>query len=342
MVNRLKDILTNNTELRSRLERVIALHAKENPDRRTNPVQSLDDLYVYAERFLHKLPCQGLDLGEESGLFRRIDQSIGYFYYIFGDLQTDEVIARWLGGYDTEWGRFLSSPESWNPEVLRLAQADPLFELDSGRYEPAGNWRSWNDFFSRRLAAAPHAGSEAFVSPCDGYITDSAVKTASIENWLDLLGDSPYRGCFEKGMTFHIVLDMYDYHRFHAPVGGVVLDLRLINGVHHAGGTIVWDGEEQRYRYESLGDRSFQMMEKRGVLVLETDIWGKVAMVPVGVAQVSSVNWCKNLTVGRRVRQCDELGCFLCGGSDMVLFFERWNDMDIVAGMHCRACEPLR
>lgn len=342
MINRLKHILRDHAGLRTRLEQVIARHARENPDRQTNPVQSLSDLYDYAERFLHRLPYQGLDLGEDIGLFRRIDQSIGYFYFIFGDLQTHPLIARWLSDYDTAWGHFLSSPDSWNEETLRLAQADPLFDLQSGRYESSDNWHSWNDFFTRRLSApiAPTNDDTAFLAPCDGCITDRPVKTASLTNWLDLLGDSPYRSCFEHGTTFHIVLDMYDYHRFHSPANGTVLDLRLIDGVHHAGGTIIWDASQHRYRYLTLGDTSFQMIEKRGVLVLDTSAWGKIAIIPVGVAQVSSVNWDSSLSVGTTVRQGDLLGLFRCGGSDIVLLFEQGKAPDIQQ-QTCSAGVPL-
>ena len=350
MISRLKNILKDNADLRTRLEQVIAGHATENPDRQTNPVQSLSDLYTYAERFLHCLPYQGLDSGENIGLFRRIDQSIGYFYFIFGELQTHPLIARWLADYDSEWGHFLSSPDSWTPEALRLAQADPLFGLQDGRYESPDHWHSWNDFFTRRLSAPPvpfnavisdSDHNPTILSPCDGCITDRPVKSATLTNWLDMLGDCPYRPCFENGSTFHIVLDMYDYHRFHAPVSGTVLDLRLIDGVHHAGGTIIWDGQEHRYRYRQLGDTSFQMIEKRGVLILDTAHLGKIAIIPVGVAQVSSVNWNPAIAIDSTVQQGEELGCFRCGGSDIVLLFEQDRAPDITGNQTCRACRPL-
>lgn len=303
----------------SRLETQIAANMAANPDRKTNPVQSLQDFYHYATRYLTAMPWQGLDMSEDEGLFHRIDQSIGYFYYIFGDLQNDPEVARWLSAYDTEWGRWLSSADSWNDECLRLVQADPLFELS--RYESPDHWHCWNDFFSRHLL--PHSTNMRypFISPSDGVVLRSPVKTASIAHWIDILGDCPYRNCFEGGETFHIVLDMYDYHRFHAPLAGRVLDVRLIEGVHNAGGRIVWDDHQHRYRYDQLGDESFQMIEKRGVLVLQTAM-GKVAIVPVGVAQVSSVNWLPSIQVGASIEQGDELGYFLCGGSDIVLFFE--------------------
>lgn len=314
-------LMSADTELMSQWEQTIAEYRTANPDCQTNPVQSVEDFEQYASHFLTSLPWQGLDLGEEPSLFRRIDQSIGYFYYIFGDLQTHPLIARFLSDYDKAWGHFLSSTESWNDECLRLVQSEPLFTLH--RYESPNHWHSFNDFFSRHLSNLPsYLGKGGFLSPSDGIIMHAPIKTASMARWIDILGDSPYRDCFEGGETFHIVLDMYDYHRFHAPCDGHVLDVRLIDGVHHAGGRIIWDAVEHRYRYKLLGDESFQMIEKRGILVLQTKEWGRIAIVPVGVAQVSSVNWNESVVVGADIRQGQELGYFLCGGSDIVLLFE--------------------
>ena len=58
---------------------------------------------------------------------------------------------------------------------------------------------------------------------------------------------------------------------------------------------------------------------------LDTPAFGKIALVAVGVQQVSSVRWNSSLSLeeGRgEVLQGTELGCFLFGGSDIVLFFE--------------------
>ena len=72
------------------------------------------------------------------------------------------------------------------------------------------------------------------------------------------------------------------------------------------------------------------MLETRGVLILDTPDFGKVALVVVGVQQVSSVQWThklfkskiSNLKFQIPIRQGEELGCFLFGGSDVVLLFE--------------------
>ena len=328
-----------NGDMRALLEQSLRQAAAANPDRRTNPVRTIDDWLAYTERFLHRMPWENLDLGEDASFFRRIDQNIGYFYflldqpldalrdkgYIYPSLQYEPRMAAWLKEYNRAWGEFLSSTKSWRDEYYRMALTDSRFELDTDRYESPDNWHSWNDFFVRRLREplTTHRSPHSLISPCDGEIALQPVKTATIHNWIDLLGDSPYREVFADGETTHIVLDVFDYHRFHAPCDGRVLECRIIQGIHVGGGVIIWDEAQHRYRYEQLGVTDFQMLETRGVLVLDTPDFGKVAIIPVGVQQVSSVVWDARVQVGAELHQGDELGCFLFGGSDVVLLFER-------------------
>jgi len=322
----LSGLLTKYPDLRALLEHRLQQAAIENPHMETNPVRTIAQWCTYVERFARCMPWQAMDIGEDASFFRRIDQNIGYFYFLLGDLQYEPRIAQWLVEFNTAWGEWLSSSESWNEEYYQLALADPLFELATDRYESPDNWHSWNDFFARRLNHQLQITNHQFVAPCDGAVLSAPVKTATIANWLDLLGDSPYRDTFAGGDTFHIVLDVFDYHRFHMPCDGMVLECKTIQGIHAGGGEIIWDEAETRYRYEQCGVTDFQMLETRGVLVLDTPAFGKLAIVPVGVQQVSSVVWTftnhKSEIINHKLTQGTELGKFLFGGSDVVLFFE--------------------
>ena len=316
--------IIKDSDLRALLEKELQRAAIENPHPETNPVRTIEDWCAYVERFVHLMPWQTMDIGEDASFFRRIDQNIGYFYFLLGDLQYEPRVAQWLKAYNTAWGEWLSSPDSWNEAYYRLALSDPLFELQTDRYESPDNWHSWNDFFGRRLRKPVHSFTHSlihsFIAPCDGIISaEGLIKTSSINNWLDLLGDSPYRDTFAGGETFHIVLDVFDYHRFHMPCDGTVLECKTIQGIHAGGGEIIWDEEQGRYRYDQCGVMDFQMLETRGVLIIDTLAFGKIAIVPVGVQQVSSVQW---TFTNHQLTQGAELGCFLFGGSDIVLFFE--------------------
>lgn len=347
-ISNIKLLLNSDLEIQQLLEQSLAKAAIANPHRETNPVRTIDDWLAYIERFAHAMPWQAMDIGEDASFFRRIDQNIGYFYFLidqpldalrdkgypYPSLQYEPRFAEWLKAYNTAWGEWLSRSESWNDEYYRLALSDDCFELNTDRYESPSNWHSWNDFFARKLRNPVHSFTHSlihsFISPSDGTIAFAPVKTATLTNWLDLLSNSPYRDVFANGETTHIVLDVFDYHRFHMPCDGTVLECKTIPGIHAGGGVIIWDEAEQRYRYDQLGVTDFQMLETRGVLVLETTDFGKIAIVPVGVQQVSSVHWTHsvlksqilNLKSQISLRQGDEVGCFLFGGSDIVLFFE--------------------
>ena len=361
--------LINNIALRRLLEQSLAQAAVANPHRDTNPVRTVDDWCAYVERFARLMPWQAMDIGEDASFFRRIDQNIGYFYflldqpldvlkdkgYIYPSLQYEPRVAAWLKDYNTAWGEYLDSPDSWNDDYYRLAASDPRFELDTDRYESPDNWHSWNDFFTRKLRSESRNpvipslrnSVHPFLSPSDGEIAFAPVKTASISNWLDLLGDSPYKDCFAGGETTHIVLDVFDYHRFHAPCDGTVLECKTIEGIHAGGGVIIWDEEQHRYRYDQLGVTDFQMLETRGVLVMETPDFGKIALVAVGVQQVSSVVWThpaladsESLNPNPLFAQGEELGLFKFGGSDIVLFFEP-GKTPYIAPQSVKAGEPI-
>lgn len=370
----LEALLDSDEELSGLVRRSVALAAVRCPDRRLCPVQSLDDLYVFLDRFLVSRPWESLGLGEEMSLFRRIDQSTGYFLYLF-DQPLEELegrgylypsvqyvpeMAAWIRDFNNAWRKFLDSPDSWDADCLALVASDPLFGLSLGWYEAPERWHCWNDFFSRRLsgpAARPLAPAPV-IAPADGLLQESwaidcdsrlsvpdgaCLKTASVRSVAELLGDSPFRSCFAGGLFVHQMLDFYDYHRFHCPVDGIVRDIRTIGGISGSGGVVVWSSERCRYEYANPGEPGFQMLETRGVLVIDAGPLGLVALVAVGMAQVCSVNWAPGLQPGREVRKGDELGFFLCGGSDVVLLCQKNANLQLLPapGLHLLTGEGL-
>jgi hypothetical protein len=121
-------------------------------------------------------------------------------------------------------------------------------------------------------------------------------------------------------------------------------------------------------RYLDAADATgYQFVQCRGLIVLENPTIGKVAVLPMGMAQVSSVAFVKPGTdepivltpkekkklsyeeqvkkvnqmiqkevVGKDVAKGDMISTFLFGGSDIVLVFERKSNVDVTAkvGVH--------
>ena len=355
VIEQIKQILSSHQELRAMMEQSLLLAKRANPDRATNPMQSLEEWYVYIAAFLHRMPWESLHLGEDASFFHRIDQGIGYFYFLldqplealkdrgywYPSLQYEPTIAHWLAAYNTAWGEWLSGSDSWREAYYQLARTDSRFELDTARYESPEQWHSWNDFFARRLRTpliVPHCG---FISPCDGVLMDMPVKTTSVEELSDLLAGSQYQHAFVGGKAIHWVLDVFDYHRFHAPCAGEVIECRTIGGIHAGGGVIIWDEEQHRYRYAQLASTGFQSLETRGVLVMDTPEYGRIALVAVGIQQVSSVVWDMAIRVGTKIEQGQELGFFQFGGSDILLLFEAGKGIDIANNKPMKVGEGL-
>lgn len=260
---------------------------------------------------------------------RNLNGYINTFYYLIslspgGVLRADKPFLAWTKKFALDWGAFLDTPES--AAGLATFRADPAYRM--GDYlEPEGGWKTFNEFFARK----PRPGARPvddlndeniFVSPADsvyqGLWPIAAHSKITVKGWrlsvLDLLAGSPYQDRFRGGVFLHSFLDVNDYHRFHSPVGGVVKEVRKIPGevamdvVKKPDGTLgVVDGT------------GFQFIQDRGLLVLDSPL-GLVAVLPIGMAQVSSVN----LTVaeGDTLAKGQEFGHFAFGGSDIVMLFE--------------------
>ena len=106
----LNGLLTKYPYLRDLLAQSLQRAALANPHSETNPVRTIEQWCAYVERFAHSMPWQAMDIGEDASFFRRIDQNIGYFYflldqpldalrnkgYIYPSLQYEPRFAEWL------------------------------------------------------------------------------------------------------------------------------------------------------------------------------------------------------------------------------------------------------
>lgn len=353
----LKRLVAANPEVKRLLVESIEKARLANPDPDTNPAQTLEQYLDFVAWVEHALPASLLAAPTNATLYQRIDQSMGYLYfvcdqpldelagkgYLFNSLQYVEPYNAWLKEFVRSWGKFLDTPESWNDDYLRMAQADEGFGLSRGWYEVPSRWTTFNQFFARRLRSAQQRPISApddeslVVSPVDGapqgvwaidehsrVVDESgiAVKTGTVASVEQLVGEhSRYKSAFAGGTFTHVFLDVYDYHRYHFPLGGVVREVTVIPGQELSGGRVTWDPLNRRYAFDpsSVG---YQALETRATVILETDEHGLVAIMPIGMSPVSSVNIEPAIKEGVRVRKGDPLGNFLFGGSDFVLLFQ--------------------
>jgi len=309
-------------------------------------VKTLDNYLDWINEFLYWVP-------KETSSGQNVNDHLCAFYFIADQepvmsLQNKRVphakspaltpFSKWLVSYADAMGLFLDTHESLTAESEQTFYDSPFYNMNE-YVRPNGGWSSFNQLFARHFKPgyrpiAAIADHSVIVMPADSTFggqweirKDSHVTVKKL-NWEigELLEGSPYKDRFEGGLFMHSFLGPTDYHRQHAPVGGKVLEARVIHGqvyleveaVETAGApgthTLHLKGA-----YDSLDTPGYQFAQSRGLIVLDTPI-GLVAVLPIGMCQVSSV--VITAEVGVTVRKGEELSYFQFGGSDIIVLFE--------------------
>ena len=362
-VKELIRICPENSEVRQLLEKSIHQAAAVNPDRRYNPAQTFDEFCTFVDRNVRCMPWDVMlypaSTDNGSSLYSRVDQGVGYFWFVvdqpldelrdrgyyYPTVEFVEPFSSWLSTYSQSWGDWLSTEESWNDTYFNMVVNDPDWGFTEGWYSTTNEWHTFNEFFARSLVSPdvrPISDAD-LVAPVDSWpkrtwqiddnnqlvYDDLQIKTAKISDIAQLIGDgSAYRNAFAGGTLTHTFLDVNNYHRYHAPVDGRLVELRHIPGVSAGGGYTLWDNDQKLYYY--VNNIGFQMVETRACAIIDTPQFGLVAMLPVGMSQICSVNWIPSLHVGQQLKKGDEMGFFMFGGSDIVMIFQRGVDVKIL------------
>jgi phosphatidylserine decarboxylase len=134
----------------------------------------------------------------------------------------------------------------------------------------------------------------------------------------------------------HAFLGPNDYHRQHAPVGGTVLEARVIPGQVYLevvaepipGNTEGKHRLKPHRSFDAPDNAGYQFAQARGLIVLDTAI-GLVAVLPIGMCQVSSV--ILTAEKGVTLRKGEEISYFQFGGSDIIVLFEAKSNVSFTA-----------
>ena len=350
-------IVDNNPEIKSLLIASLKKAKSINPDKNTNPAQSLEEYYEFVSWAETSMPWNLLQSNDYPTMYDNIIQSLCYFYflndqplpeledrgYFNNSLQYVEPYSSWLTTFNKTWGTYLDTEASWKDEYYQMALKDKKFGLDQGWYEDPSEWKTFNEFFARYLKSPdqrPIASPEdhsVVASPADSepqgvwqidensmIISDNGVpvKSMTLQSIEKLIGEeSEYEQEFANGTFTHSFLNVNDYHRYHFPLGGIIREVRIIDEIEAVGAIVFWDEENKRYAFDP-SRIGWQSVETRGCVILETERYGLVAILPIGMAQVNSVNFEKSVQPGKEVKKGDMLGYFLFGGSDFIMVFQ--------------------
>ncbi len=239
----------------------------------------------------------------------------------------------WLLARRAFFSRWYGYKMNKRESALRVIPFIADYNIDVDEFaKSAFDYKTFNEFFYRALKpeARPIApGDKVAVFPADGrhlaFADLSAhagiyVKGATLSP-AELLGDPATAAKFEGGAMLISRLCPVDYHRFHYPVGGSPTEPRRIDGWLYSVSPVAL---RHNLRYLAAN--------KREVTLIESPVFGAVAMVEVGATNVGSIR--QNFVPGRPVRKGEEKGLFSFGGSCVITLFQRGRfrfDEDILA-----------
>lgn len=284
---------------------------------------------------------------------QEIDDRTNHFYWLIdqpvGENETTLVedipwFSQWLIQYAQNWGSYLNTALSFNSITLEsFANNAPLYRVNdsllNGKANNPSGWLTFNQFFARELNPGLRPISQPFdnrviVSPADcnyksqyAISADSTIPEITIKNTHrfssipQLLEDSAFQNVFGNGTFVHYYLSTFSYHRFHTPVAGIVKECYPIQGMVYLDVTI----KNGQFDSPDNAEDGYEFAQARGVIIIDTALSpygniGLVAVLPIGMCQVSSVNMIA--TVGSNMLKGDEFGYFLFGGSDIIVLFQ--------------------
>lgn len=262
-------------------------------------------------------------------------ETIKYIERTSGELKTENVpsagMLKWL--YSSATGKaamhllfkrkIVSAFGGWYMNTSFSARRIEDFvnehQIDKKEFETEelSKYKSFNDFFYRKLKPEARKIDDHIVSPADGKIlvfpTLNDVATFFVKGseftLQEFLNDKTLADKYKNGAMAIVRLAPPDYHRYHFPASGT------------ASGSVKIEGH-----YFSVSPLALQKSlkifceNKREYSTLSTEDYGDILIVDVGATMVGSI--IQTYQANTKVNKGDEKGYFAFGGSTLVLLFE--------------------
>jgi phosphatidylserine decarboxylase len=258
-------------------------------------------------------------------------------FAVYRDPRVNAMLKKIL----TTWCEFLSSSDSLyvlndSPTGWKCAPAQRALGIEQYQYDPQDeHWGfvSWNDFFTRRFKN----GMRRVDSPQDDKVIVNACESTPYgistdvqrrdRFWIknqpyslaDMLAHDDAVDQFVGGTVYQAFLSAINYHRWHSPVSGTIVRAYLQAGTYYSEADA-----EGADAVEPTNSQSYLAhVAARAVILIEADdpVIGLMAVVLVGMSEVSSCMIHSKLTPGYHVAKGEELGYFQYGGSTHCLVF---------------------
>ncbi|MCV7199664.1 phosphatidylserine decarboxylase [Mycobacterium angelicum] len=287
---------------------------------------------------------------------QEVSDRMGHFYFLLDQgvdgkaPQDSKAFRDWMSEFARQFGNFMDSPESFSPAALQsFIDNAPEYRVHESLVDGVPNapsgWLTANQFIARELngglrpiaepisnlvvtSPADCSFQQAYDIGADSSIPATAVKNEKYGDIRELIDGSAYADSFANGKFVHYMLPVHAYHRYHLPVAGVVQESFRIHGKVFMRVGI----EDHELQASDSTTSGYEFSQTRGVVTIDTaqsdcgDI-GVVAVIPVGMAHVSSV--VLTSVAGKHMAKGEEFGYFQFGGSDIIILFQDGVDVEL-------------
>jgi len=245
-------------------------------------------------------------------------------------------------------------PPYWDRTYLSDAEVKQVF-VDTFRCDPTEEhwgYDCWDDFFTRafregqRPVPTPAPGQTIVLNACESapFNIEMDVKRRA-PFWVkgqpysleDMLDHDPAVDEFVGGTVYQAFLAAKSYHCWHSPVSGTVRTVKVIDGTYYSEipsqgfyNPLYTDDAEHGHDAQTPDDAGpnnsqgyISEVATRGLILIDADdpALGLVGMVPIGMAEVSSIDF--TVGAGDHVEAGQPIGKFHFGGSSHCLLFRK-------------------
>lgn len=260
----------------------------------------------------------------EAGLAAFVDTRVNAMF--------KKILAVWTHYLDSSESLYVlnTTPTGWmSPEAAETIHIDDFIHDPA---KPHWGFKSWNDFFIREFKP----GQRPVACPNDNKVVANACESAPFNISTDVkktdtfwIKGQPYSlehmlhehhvDYFVDGTVYQAFLSAENYHRWHSPIDGKIVETHLIAGTYYA--------EAASVGFDPAGPNNSQgyiaHTAARALIFIESDNpkLGMICVMPIGMAEVSSC--VVTVNKGQHVKKGQQIGYFQFGGSTHCVLFKK-------------------
>lgn len=256
---------------------------------------------------------------------------------------------RLLEEQSVKMGKEYDSPASKDHIIPFIRSFDLETSLPDMVEPDPTKYPNFNEFFAREIKASARPIDEPSNDLVASSVADCRLTTfptidLATQYWIKgrgftlsgLLGDEQLAKQFDGGSILIHRLAPQDYHRWHAPVTGIVEHIKEIPGTYYT---------VNPQAINEPGTLDVFCENRRSVMsVRRTATDSPVVIVAVGAMLVGSIKYVEGAEVGKEIKRGQCIGKFLYGGSTVITLFPKGEitlDQDLVRNSIEKGCETL-